>query len=475
MGLKIWHKLFIVFLLIAVAVLGLTAGLMRWSLRQGYLDRLNETDHTNLIIMAERLVQAYDPVNGWERVADNPMAWWRFLSGNGGHKLLQTSNYVLPPQFGEREAPLLPPDILRAGSRIGLFDVNYRFMAGNPDALTNSQRMEPVVYEGATIGYLGITSLRGSAERMDLDFIERRNRAVLFIVAAVLALALLAALIIARRPSHVFREMAKNARRLADGHYDARIPVTTRDELGELAADFNALAEALSKNREARQRWFADISHEQRTPLMILRGELQAIEDGVRPFDEAVRLSLATELQRLDKLVNDLYQLASSDLGALSYRKSAVNIVELVKDVTDSFSVRLCERELRLETLLPTEAIWVLADADRLAQLFGNLLENSVRYTDANGLIQMSAAGEEYGVVVVIQDSAPGVPSEALPRLFERLYRADCSLRRESSGAGLGLAICQNITEAHGGSIVAGISSLGGLRVEFRLPVLSLI
>jgi two-component system sensor histidine kinase BaeS len=466
MRLKIWHKLFLGFLLSAMAVLALTAGFMHWSFRQGFLDYLNDMERTHLTGIAVRVAKLYDPVSGWERLTDDPGAWLRVLHPGGMRRPPP------PPPFEGDASP--PPDTLRIGPRIGLFDANRRFVAGNRGALNNFEQMEPVQYTGATVGYLGIMPMSEIADRIEQRFLERQNHAWFIIGAIVLILSLPAALVIARNRTRLFRKMAENTRLLADGYYDMRIPVplTDGDELDDLAAAFNTLAEALSKSREARQRWFADISHELRTPLTILRGELQALEDGVRHNDESALLSLTAETQRMSKLIDDIYQLALSDQGALSYRKGAVNIVELVKDVGDSFGVRLCERKLSLGMLLPTEAIWVLADGDRLAQLLSNLLENSVRYTDADGLVQIGVERDGDEVIIIVQDSAPGVPNEALPRLFERLYRVDASRSRISGGSGLGLAICKNITEAHGGSILASASLLGGLKVELRLTVL---
>ncbi|WNV03433.1 ATP-binding protein [Candidatus Methylospira mobilis] len=472
MHLKIWHKLFIVFVLLALVVLGLTAGLMHWSFRQGFLDYLNDMERTHLTGMARRVAQAYDPDSGWGNLVDNPGAWLRILRPGSGRPPPGPDGFPPPPApFSERDVP--PPDTLRIGPRIGLFDANRRFVAGNPEALTNIKKMEPVQYAEMTVGYLGIMPMIEITDRVDLRFVERQNQAWFLIVALVLTLALLAALIVARNRTRFFRKMAEIARQLADGYYDMRIPVTTGDELGELATDFNALADALSKSRDARQRWFADISHELRTPLTILYGELQALEDGVRPFDESTLLSLVAEVQRLRKLVDDLYQLALTDQGALNYRKYTVNVVELVQDVADSFSVRLARQQLTLEVESPAKAIEVSADADRLAQLFVNLMENSARYTDAQGLIQISIECDGRQALIIVQDSAPGVPDEALPRLFERLYRVEASRSRDHGGSGLGLAICQNITEAHGGSIAVSASALGGLKVEVRLPVLA--
>jgi two-component system sensor histidine kinase BaeS len=213
----------------------------------------------------------------------------------------------------------------------------------------------------------------------------------------------------------------------------------------------------------------ADVSHELRTPLAVLSAELEAMEDGVRPLTRESLASLRSEVSALGKLVEDLNQLALADVGALAYRKRRVDVVPLLEQALESFRDRLGERRLAVETALGRDAI-VFGDADRLLQMFRNLLENSARYTDAGGRVRASARREGDRVVVDFEDSAPGVPPEALPHLFERFYRVDASRSRANGGAGLGLAICRSIAAAHDGEMSASDSPLGGLRVRLTLP-----
>jgi len=245
--------------------------------------------------------------------------------------------------------------------------------------------------------------------------------------------------------------------------------VRSGDELGRLAEDFNRLAQALERNEQLRRRFMADVSHELRTPLAIVKGELEAIEDGVRPLSRESLASLNHEVAALGKLVDDLYQLALADVGALAYRKEPVEITQLLQEAVDSLGERFNERRLSVETdLAPARAF---ADGDRLTQAFRNLLENSLRYTDAGGRVRIVARRHAGKIRIVVEDSDPGVPAQAMPHLFERFYRVDGSRSRANGGAGLGLAICRSIVEAHDGEIKARSSPLGGLAVEIELPV----
>jgi two-component system sensor histidine kinase BaeS len=240
------------------------------------------------------------------------------------------------------------------------------------------------------------------------------------------------------------------------------------DELARLARDFNTLAETLAAARQARRKWIADIAHELRTPLSILRGEIEALQDGVRPLDTEALNSLAGEAARLARLIEDLHTLSLSDLGALSYHKEPVDLAEIIEDVVDPQRPALEEKGLRVH--LNLGSFIVSGDADRLAQVFANLLQNSVRYTDAPGRIDVGIKQVVGQVVVQWQDSSPGVPEEDLPRLTEHLFRVEGSRSRAGGGSGLGLAIAAAIVQAHGGTLTAAPSPLGGLRIELRFP-----
>jgi two-component system sensor histidine kinase BaeS len=214
----------------------------------------------------------------------------------------------------------------------------------------------------------------------------------------------------------------------------------------------------------------ADISHELRTPLAVLRGELEAIQDGVRKMSMESLASLQSEVAILTKLVDDLYQLSLSDAGALAYRKEETDAVHLIQLAEAAFRERFHAKQLHLTSTLPDKAP-IFGDPHRLSQLFNNLLENSLRYTDSGGGLDIIATRRDKCLQVYFQDSAPGLNEEQLLRIFERFYRTEGSRNRASGGSGLGLAICQNIVEAHGGKIRAEHSPTGGIRIILQLPL----
>ena len=181
--------------------------------------------------------------------------------------------------------------------------------------------------------------------------------------------------------------------------------------------------------------------------------------------------SLSGEVDRLTKLVNDIYQLSVADVGALRYRKEVADVGQVLEDTVDLFEARILDAGLELETHYSPGPLEAMIDVNRLGQLFTNVLENTVRYTDRGGRVRVACTRQGKDISVSIEDSAPNVPADALPRLFERLYRVESSRGRQTGGAGLGLAICKRIAHALGGSIDASTSPLGGLKLVVRLPV----
>ena len=230
------------------------------------------------------------------------------------------------------------------------------------------------------------------------------------------------------------------------------------------------LAFLMAQSEQARQQWLADISHELRTPIAVLRGEIEALVDGVRATTPERLQSLEQEVLSLTRLVDDLYQLSLSDLGALDYQFNPVELVSHFKILIVSFQNRFASRHIQLIFQSDVSDASVNGDAMRLVQLFSNLLENSYRYTNDNGICRVTLLENADYIIIYIDDSAPSVDEKELPLLFERFHRVDKSRHRQSGGAGLGLAICHNIVKAHNGYIYAQPCELGGVRIVVELP-----
>lgn len=485
---RLWQRLFLVIAGVgAVAVLAVLVA-QQFAFRQGFVDYLNTLEAQRAQQIHDRLVAYYRDDPEWWSMRADPRRWaevsgvplpQRLLRPGGGE-----GNDAFPPRRLDRPPHArdeLPANANAAnrpprggaelGARLQLFDARGERVAGAPQVPPDARLTRwPIVVDGATVGELRLAAVAAPAAELDQEFARSQSRRGVWTAALLLPLALVAAYGFARWALRPLSDFAQGFHALAGGRYDARIDATRRDEFGALASDFNRLAEALARQRDSQREYIADVAHELRTPIGILHGELHALEDGVRPLDRVAIESLSGEVSRLTRLVEDLHLLAQSDIGALNYRMARIDLAELVRELQASWSAT-CERAgLVLQVDAGSGPAWISGDRERLQQMLGNLLANSLRYTDAPGRIalQLRRSGRDWQLG--IEDSAPGVPATALPRLFERLYRVDASRARAHGGAGLGLAIAQRIVAAHGGRIGASTSALGGLAVTVDLP-----
>ena len=266
-------------------------------------------------------------------------------------------------------------------------------------------------------------------------------------------------------------KLVRGTRALTGFRFDTRIDVRTKDELGLLAQDFNRMAETLETYETMRKQWMLDISHELRTPLSILKGEIEAILDGIRPFSPERMESLHSEILYLEHLVNDLHFLSMADAGALTLKPEPIRPVEILKTVLAFFDTRFEQEGLTLVDRLTCDKEEISGDRDRIRQLFSNLIDNSLKYTRKPGTLTLEDRIENRMLMMIFKDSGPGVPPEAVDKLFNRLYRVDPS-RNRAGGSGLGLSICKTIVSAHGGKIFAVTTKGSGLTITLKLPLI---
>ena len=465
-------------LLAATALVALSMFLiMQWSIDRGFLRYVNTLEQERLERLAMEFEQAFAEQGSWDFLRDDPghlfrLAYRTLPEGQATPERLERLERRLERRMSTEPpgAPLPPHLVHRFEARILLLDSERRPVAGT-GAADEKIEFKPLYHEGQVVGYLGIVPRKGLSDALQLSFVKQQKLAMALVAGVTLLVSALLALPLANRLVRPIRSLADATRCLSAGDYATRVPVTATDELGQLASDFNTLALTLEKNEQARRQWVADISHELRTPLAVLRGEIEALQDGVRQPTPAAVASLHTEVLRIGRLVDDLYQLALSDLGALNYRKEAVFLSGVLKHALEAFRPEFERKSIALQYTPPARDILLFGDPERLHQLLANLLENSLRYTDAGGRLEIALEQEKGRAMLTFRDSAPGVPAADLERLFERLYRVEGSRSRASGGAGLGLSICRNIVEAHGGNISAAPSPLGGLAVTVALPL----
>jgi two-component system sensor histidine kinase BaeS len=455
MKLPLTAKLFAAVLATAMAVAVAMGVAAHINLDRGFLGYLNEQAAQRLDLALPGVTAGYRRHGSWDFLRQQPGLWFRLLrpaSGDGSDAGPQDS----------------PAELTGAIRRFTLLDARRERVAGFERVAARGLE-RAVVVDGATVGWLVMAPFESVSSAAEKRFAAAQTRASWAVGLGATLLAAGVAFWASRRLLRPVQRVAAATHRLAAGDYQIRVHETSHDEVGQLAQDFNRLAHTLQRNELMRREFMADVSHELRTPLGVLHGELEALEDGVRTLDAASLRSLQGEVATLNKLVSDLYDLSLADLGALSYRKVDLDLGELLRSTAGAFAERLQAAGLRLDLRLPAQPLPLFADERRLQQLLNNLFENSCRYTDAGGVLQLAARSEGGGVVVELQDAAPGVAGEALARIFDRFYRVEGSRNRASGGAGLGLSICQRIAEAHDGRISAQASPLGGLWITLRL------
>lgn len=448
--------------------------IMQWSVDRGFLKYVNKFEQGRLERLAEKLEHAYAEQGNWKFLRENPEKMPQLIVETMSEVAPQPeaantggAGQEMPPPPG----PQPPRRFYRLERRILLLD-SQRIPVFGYSKAAEIDDFRPISHKGRVVGYLGLLPHRYLSDVHQLRFVSQQKLVLALVAGIMLVVAAGLSLPLARRLVRPLRELATATNTLASGQYNIRVPVTSSDELGQLSRDFNALALTLGKNEQIRRQFVADISHELRTPLAVLRGEIEALQDGVRKPDMETIGSLHGEVLRLNRLVDDLYQLALSDVGALSYRKTDVDLTEILAGAIDGLRPELAKKSLTLAVSLPDlDEVLLFADPERLRQLFDNVLGNSGKYTDPGGVIEVSVESGQGWATVHIKDSAPGVPPAEIGKLFDRLFRVESSRCRASGGAGLGLAICRNIVEAHEGKIEAFPSPLGGLWIKISLPL----
>ena len=426
---------------------------VRLSFEHGFIDYIKKGNEQRLVMLSDALADQYEQHGNWEFLRNNNRLVFQIL------RSLEQN-----PDASNQ----LPPHGWR--TQFWIIDQQYHVMIGpRAPVPPEGSRRNITTSNGHIVGWVIGSPPERLTRSADINFDQQQERTSWIIVGLTMLLAALVTWLMSRGLLAPVKRLVEGTHHLAAGDFTSRVEANNRDELGRLAQDFNRLASTLEKNESMRRAFMADISHELRTPLAILRGELEAIQDGVRKLTPESIVSLQGEVSTLTKLVDDVHQLSLSDEGALAYRKSNTDLVPLLELVAATFSTRYQQRDLKLTLALPDQAP-LFGDPNRLMQLFTNLMENSLRYTDAGGGLTVTLVSQPEQQILFFDDTSPGITNEQRGQIFERFFRAESSRNRASGGSGLGLAICQNIVEAHDGSIKADHSDAGGLRITVHLP-----
>lgn len=323
----------------------------------------------------------------------------------------------------------------------------------------------PVTVDGEQRGTLIVRLPEGSVPVADQQFRSAINQLLLAGGIGVAVVAALVGLLFARRVTRPVTELTAAAHDLRSGNRARRASVTGRDEVAELGQAFNDLAEAAERQEALRQSFAADVAHELRTPLAILRGQLEAVQDGVVEPSPALIASLHGETLRLGRLVADLETLTSAEAVSFILERTPVDLADVVATVLAALDHRLAEAALQPEARLGPAVVH--GDRTRLAQVVTNLLTNAVKFVPPGGRVTVHTERRGEVVVMTVRDDGPGIPEAELPHVFDRYFRGS---RARASGSGIGLAVVAALVQAHGGTVEAGNAAEGGAIFTVRLP-----
>ncbi|MGH2649699.1 MAG: sensor histidine kinase [Actinomycetota bacterium] len=268
-----------------------------------------------------------------------------------------------------------------------------------------------------------------------------------------------------RRMATPVADVMEAADRVAGGDYTARVEARGPREMRRLARSFNQMTERLSSIEQQRRNLLADVAHELRTPLSVMRGNLEGVLDGLYPADEAHLGPVVDETAVMSRLLDDLQMLSTADAGVLQLHRESVEPATLIEDATGAFRARASDARISLEGRAAPGLSTIDVDPVRIGEVLANLVSNAVRHTPPGGSVSVLAEPSGGSVVFSVTDTGPGIPPEDLPHVFDRFVKS-----ADSGGAGLGLAIARSLVEAHGGEISAESDHEYGTTIRFALP-----
>ena len=268
------------------------------------------------------------------------------------------------------------------------------------------------------------------------------------------------------------RQMSAAARSFGSGDFSVRVPVTSADELGQLAISFNNMANSLSNSEGTRRSFIANVSHELKTPMTTIAGFIDGILDGTIPREQEDKYLhvVSDEVKRLSRLVKSMLDLSRIDSGEMKLHPTSFDITNTLVTTLLTFEQKIDEKQIEIRGLEEAVPQMVWGDQDLLHQVVYNLIENAVKFTNQGGAISVQISDSIDRTTVVIENTGPGIAPEDLPMIFERFYKTDKSRSRDKNGMGLGLYLVRTILKFHGGDIAVSSAVGQFCRFEFYIP-----
>jgi len=292
--------------------------------------------------------------------------------------------------------------------------------------------------------------------------------------AVAVLVSLVAAVALLRAMTRPIQAMTRAAESMAAGDYDQQVVVRgSSDEIGQLARSFNRMAYEVKHARELQRQFVANVSHDLRSPLTSVIGFSQALteDEATTPWQRHTAAIINDEAQRMQRLTVDLLDLSRLEAGRLPLAMAPLDLRALLGDIAARYQALPAQRDIRVVVGLGDDALPARGDPDRLTQVFVNLLDNALKFADAGGEVRLRAARGRDSAVVEVYNTGAGIPSDDLPRVFDRFYRGDHSRAQRTGGSGIGLAIVRELVHAHGGAVAARSEQGRWAALTVRLPL----
>jgi two-component system, OmpR family, sensor histidine kinase BaeS len=461
---NLFHKVFLSIMLTTFIAFVAFFMITKLFLVPGYLVPIHRTEANFMDIFAEALAEEFVKHGSWELFRNklgvplpplmpHLLCSEMAMEASPGHGINHTS---------PKESVVLPT--------ISLLDAEKKPVTRIQPGDSETRVLREIVVGTETVGWL---SLSRFTEPPSIRYFKQQARTLTLTGVGFLLFIALTAYAFTRHLLRPIREIAQGIRDIDLVKLGIQAPASSGDELAQLVCDFKSMAQTLSQDQKTRKQWTTDIAHELRTPLTNLQGLISAMQDGLRELSPQTTDILQTEVLRLTKLVEDLRELSIVDCGALYLKPQRLDPIAVLKVILQNFQIRFTQEQITVRDHLTTgQAQYIImGDPDRLAQLYSNLLDNTLKYADKPGILVIRNEFKENCILLSFDDSGPGVPHEAIEHLFDRLYRLDNSRTRIKGGSGIGLAICKAIVEAHRGKITASNSQSGGLKIEIAFSL----
>ena len=488
MRVRLFWQLLATFGLLIVFAIGATTALNRATFRDAASETFRPVLASGNSELIARLAEYYvRQGNSWVGAQRELDAW---LANNGSH-WGETGGYVLFDESGQvaarggKAATLFAGASARWGTpiyvdgeQIGsvLFAPTLRAAGSGliPSIAEQFSELHPI--PTVVMPELPETPLEPAAPETGRTFhppwmVEREvDRSLGFVALAIGSVTFGLAVLMSGRISAPLAGLTQAARQVAAGRWDVQVPSSSIKEVDALARAFNQMAADLQHADHLRRNMTADIAHELRTPLTIIKGKLEGILDGVYPSTADHIVPVLEEATLLERLIDDLRLLSLAEAGQLPLYRDEVPVKDLLEDVRGTFATEAAQHQVTLSVEAPPDVGALAVDPQRMQQVLGNLVANSLRYTPPGGRIDLTARAHGDVVSIAIADSGSGIAPDDVPHIFDRFWRGDKARARNGNSAGLGLAIARQLVEAHGGGIAA-TSKLGyGTTITVELP-----